>query len=369
MTEAEPLQQVDRTFVLHRGRRLSCFSGCDYYRLSSHPAVLDAMRAGLDRFGLNVAASRVTTGHHRIYSTLEKELVKFFRVQAALVVSDGYVATLTVAQALAGNFSHVLIDERAHAALQDAALLMDCPILRFRHRDPEDLAQTIRRCGQGTRLIVLTDGLFSQSGLAAPLKEYLRRLPHDGWMLVDDAHGAGVLGRNGRGTAELEGVNDRRVIRCVTLSKAFGVFGGAILGTAALRKRMFDKSRMLIGSTPMPLPLANAAVAALKVVARDRAMRQRLFRNVQHVREGLRKGGMRVPEAPGPIVAVMPRSHAEAMRLKRHLLAAGILPPFIRYPGGPESGCFRFAISSEHSVRQLDALVRAAIGAVGSRRH
>ena len=140
-----PLQQTDRTYFFFRGRKLSYFGGCDYFRLTSHPAVLRAVRDGLNQFGLNVAASRKTTGNHRLYEELERKLARLFTAERAVFVSNGYLTNLVVAQALAGEFTHALVDARAHASLQDAAALLGCPVIRFAHRDPADCA---RRAGE-----------------------------------------------------------------------------------------------------------------------------------------------------------------------------------------------------------------------------
>ena len=241
---AEPLQQIDRTHVLHRGRKLSYFAGCDYFRLSSHPEVLRALREGLDRFGLNVAASRKTTGNHALYGQLEQKLAEFFGVEAAVLISNGYMTNLAVAQALAGEFTHALIDERAHGSLLDAAKLLDCPVRTFKHRDPASAANAAREVGRKAKLVLLTDGLFSHSGEMAPLDQYLQLLPANTTLLVDDAHGVGTLGKTGRGTAEFLGVPGRRLIRTITLSKAFGVYGGAVIGSYAVRKKIVARSRL-----------------------------------------------------------------------------------------------------------------------------
>jgi len=190
MTEPEPLQQISRTYVRYRGRKLAYFSGCDYFRLASHPKVIAALQTGVKRYGLNVAASRMTTGNHVLYGELEAELAGFFGAQSALLVSSGYMTNLVAAQALAGSYSHALVDEGAHTSLADAARLLDCPVLRFKSRDAEALKQAVRRCGPQARLLVLTDGMFSHDGSAAPLAEYLEILPRDALLLVDDAHGA-----------------------------------------------------------------------------------------------------------------------------------------------------------------------------------
>jgi hypothetical protein len=206
MTEPEPLQQLDRTYVQFKNRKLIYFSGCDYFRLASHPRVLAAARNAINQYGLNVAASRMTTGNHVLYGELERRLSKFFGAADTLLVATGYITNLVVAQALTGNFSHVLIDERAHPSLHDAARFFDCPVLNFRHQEAEDVAGSVRRCGPGAGIILLTDGMSYSNGSTAPLGEYLAVLPKDAWMLVDDSHGAGVLGKTGKGTLEHAGV-------------------------------------------------------------------------------------------------------------------------------------------------------------------
>jgi 7-keto-8-aminopelargonate synthetase-like enzyme len=359
MTDSPTLQQVNRTYIRQHGRTLSYFGGCDYFRLASHPAVLAAVRDGLRRFGLNVAASRRTTGNHPLYPELEKQLARFFGAEAALLTNSGYVTNLVVAQGLAGQFSHALLDARAHAALQDAAPFLNCPVLTFEHRDAADLSRALQRCGPGARPIVLTDGMFSHDGSVAPLKAYLKLLPADGLLLVDDAHGAGTIGRSGRGTVELAGVSRARVVQTITLSKAFGVYGGAVLGSRSLRGRLAATSHAFIGSTPLPLPLANAAGAALRVLRTDRRLRQRLEQNSSFVKNTLRDAGLALPDAPGPIVALHFADAKHNARMTRALLAANILPPLIQYLGGPAHGYFRFVISSEHTPRQLKNLVQA----------
>src|SRR5262249_8729467 len=149
----------------------------------------------------------------------------FFGAADALLVSTGSMTNLVVAQALAGNFSHALLDDQSHPALTAAAQSLDCPVLRFKHRSAEDLDRCSHRCGPGARLIVLTDGMFSRDGSAAPLSDYLRLLSQDSMILVDDAHGAGVLGRTGKGILEHCNVSRKRIVQTITLSKAFGSYG------------------------------------------------------------------------------------------------------------------------------------------------
>lgn len=361
MIEPDPLQQVHRTFVRFGSRTLSYFAGCDYFRLASHPKIVKALETGSRRYGVNVAASRLTTGNHPLYRQLEKALAQFFAAPDALLVSSGYMTNLAVAQAFAGQFSHALLDEQAHPSLLDASRYLECPVLRFKHRDPDDLALSVQRCGPSTRLILMTDGMFSRDGSAAPLKKYLQALPKDASILVDDAHGAGVLGKTGKGTLEHEAVPRRRIIQTVTLSKAFGAFGGAILCAAPVRARIVSRSPVFGASTPLPLPLAGAALTACRILAAGNERNQKLVQKARYVKEALRKAGLPLPEAPGPIIALSPGTPVMKGEVNRALLAAGIYPSFIKYPGGPEAGYFRFVISSEHSKVQLERLVNALI--------
>ena len=175
---------------------------------------------------------------------------------------------------------------------------------------------------------------------------------------MDDAHGAGVLGRTGKGTVEHAGVSRRQIIQTVTLSKSFGAYGGAILGTARLRQRIMDRSHMFVGGTPLPLPLANAALEGVRILGSNPDLRRRLLENATYVKTALREAGLPLAETPGPIVPVFPQRPAESARLQRALLAAGVYPPLIKYPGGPPNGYFRFVISSEHTRAQLDTLLK-----------
>ena len=359
---SEPLQQVDRTFVLHCGRRLSYFGGCDYFRLSSHPVVLAALREGVEKFGLNVAASRRTTGNHALYEELEYEIAEFFGVEAAVLLPSGYTANLAAAQLLACNFfTHVLADERTHLSLKDAWRMLECdsPLHVLGHRDARGAALTAKLLGKPAKLILLTDGLFSHSGQVAPLDEYLRLLPKNVPLLVDDAHGAGTIGPTGRGTVEFLGVRSPRIIQTITLSKAFGVYGGAVLASRRFCEHVVALSRVFIGGTPLPLPLANAALASLRILRDDTSLRRRLVFNAGYVKAALREAGIELSDGPGPIVPLIPRNDRERAALQRRLFAANIHPPFIRYPGGNDKGYFRFAISSEHTAAQLDGLVTA----------
>ena len=195
---APPLRFVDSTHVHCGGRQLCYFGGCDYFRLSRHPKVLGALSQGLRAEGLNASASRMTTGNHPVYQRLERELARFFDCRSATLVSAGYLSNLVAAQALAGEFTHALIDERAHSSLHDAVLFLRCPTHSFRHQSVPDAARVARRCGPRARLVLLTDGVFAHDGSVAPLDGYSRILSKRGVDFPKGMFGFG-LGRGGGG--------------------------------------------------------------------------------------------------------------------------------------------------------------------------
>ena len=354
---APPLQQLNRTCVSYRGKELTYFGGCDYFRLSSHPEIISAFKEGLKRFGLNVAASRFTSGNHSLYHDLEKDLCRFFRVETATLLSSGYVTNLALAQALAGDFSHALIDSRAHQSLRDCLPFLSCVVSEFRHRSASAVEAAIRGLNKNSRILLLTDGLFSQDGSLAPLRDYLAVLPRTSKIIVDDAHGAGTIGKNGRGTVEALAVRSDQIIQTISLSKAFGVYGGAILCDANLRRKLLVSSPLLRGNTPLPLPLAHAGIRALHLLSRDRTLRQRLQQNTEHVQARLREGAFSFPQPPTPLFSITPSSKAAARQLSARLMKENIFPIQIQYGNSPSF--FRFAISSEHTSEQLARLIRA----------
>jgi 7-keto-8-aminopelargonate synthetase-like enzyme len=348
----EPIQQIDRVYALWRGRKFHYFAGCDYLGMASDPEVLQSAQTALKEQGLNVAASRKTTGNHSLYGDLEEKLRHFFGAPAAVLVSSGYLSNPALAQALKGQAEVMLLDELAHGSLQDAAELGGFQTVRFKHRNPGDFRAKIAEC-RGKRVLAATDGVFALSGKIAPVADYLKSLPSDGWLLIDDSHGAGVLGGNGRGTASHFHLSDSRIIQTTTLSKAFGVYGGAILGSAEIREKIVAGSRIFTGNTPLPLPLAAAAMTALDPRKNQQA-RAALRKRIEYFQSRW------MPDWDGatPILALAPKGEREKAELLECLSEASVYPSFILYPGGPQNGCFRFAFSAEHSVEQLDALGR-----------
>jgi len=327
------------------------FGGCDYLRLSSHPALRRAFKSTTERYGLTVAASRRTTGNHLLYEEVEDAARRFFSAERAIFVANGYLTNIVAAQGLQGVFDRVFIDARAHSSLRDAAVFLGCARIEFAHRDPTDLQKKIRAARRRGSIAVLTDGVFAQDGAVAPLTAYRKICGSNATLWVDDAHAGGILGKQGKGTIEWAGIDRRNVIQTITFSKAFGAFGGAILCDKTVARRVVSQSSALAGSTPLPLPLVAAVLEALKIHRNEPRHREKLWRNVETFWNEM---DLR-PEACVPIISVTAKDSAA---LTRQLLKAEIYPCFIEYGGGPFSPYFRFAISSAHTGEQIKRLAR-----------
>lgn len=351
---SELLQQTGRAGVFYRGKRFIYFGGCDYFRLSSHPLVRTALRRTLKESGLTVAASRATTGDHPLYHRLESHLARFFKVGRALLLPTGYSANLAVGEALSRRRALWFLDDKAHPSLRTAAALSGAYHL-FPHGDSRALAGQVARAGRRRLVVVATEGVFGLSGEIAPVLDYLAVLPATGLLLVDDAHAAGILGKQGRGSVEFHGLKDRRVVQTITLSKAFGVYGGAVLGAASFVEEI-AKTSCFLGGTPLPLPVTAAALTALEVFESSPRLRQALLANI-HLASALLKPGQ--PPGATPIFSWPVRDLASAERQRRRLLRHGIFPTFIRYPGGPPNGLFRFAITARHTRAEIERLAEA----------
>jgi len=355
------LRFTGRTRAVFEGREVLFFAGNDYHRLSSHPEVLDAARDALAE-GLGSAGSRITTGNHPLYVELERAVAGFLGTEAAAVVGSGYLAPGAALAAVAGEFSKFFVDAASHASTAEALPgLPGGSVFRSAHADPADLARQVDgRLGPGERPLVLVDGVMAGNGEVAPLGAYAAIVgPRGGRILVDDAHGIAVVGPTGKGSAEEEGVPPETVIRAGTLSKGFGAFGGIVAGSRELIDGVRLRSASFVGATGIPLPLAAAAIRSIGILRSDPGMVRRLRERSLRARERLRAMGLPVILSPAPILSVTLGDADRNGRLRERILAAGIYPPLIHYPGSPPGGHFRFTLSSAHGDEEVERLLGA----------
>ncbi len=357
--------------VVVGGRRFLYFGGTSYLGLHACREVIAASADALTAYGLHSATSRSGFGETPPLRDAERALARFFGTEAAFHFASGWPGVAIIVAACAGSFDAVLLDEHAHWSGFDGGAHGGRPVTTFPHRDADGFADALRRAlPNGGRPLCITDGVFAATGHVAPLDAYVAVLAARGGgdLVVDDAHGFGVLGARGHGTCEHHGLADVntdapaegvRVFACGTTSKALGAFGGAIAGDAAFLARARDRSHWFDGASAPPVPAAAAVSAALAVLMREPERRHHLTERTTRLRRGLRGLGIDVQDLPTPVVAVTGRSEAELRRIAAGLREDGILVPFMRYAGLPPEGALRIAVFATHTDAQIDTLLAA----------
>lgn len=355
------VRETHRTDAVHLrrdGRDLLSFCCNDYLGLSQHPAVKAAAVNATEAYGAGAGASRLITGNHPLYAELEARLAAFKDTEAACVFGSGYMANTGIIPALAGPGDLVVLDELAHASMHMGARASRAEIVTFRHNDADDLASVLsaRRSGAGTCLVV-TEGVFSMDGDRAPLDLLAATSSaHDAWLMVDDAHGFGVLGQ-GRGSAyEFDPVPDIP-LQMGTLSKAAGVYGAFLCASAPVIELIKNRARSLVYTTGLPPSVIGSAIAALDVIESDSA---RVVAPLERARAFCAALGL--PAADSPIVPLVVGTEAAALDASASLEAAGFLVTAIRPPTVPAgTSRLRFTFTAEHTPAQVAALADAVL--------
>ena len=352
---------IDGIYVTRNGRRLLSFSCNDYLNLSQDPAVKEAAVAALRRYGAGAGASRLVTGNHPLYRALEDKLARFKGSEAALVFGSGYLANAGILPALVGSEDLVLLDELAHACLGTGARLTRGRVLAYRHNDVAHLADLLHTYrGQHPHALIATDGVFSMDGDHAPLPLLADLADEcDAWLLVDDAHGLGVVG-GGRGAVAASGAHGRVPLQMGTLSKAAGGYGGYLCASRAVIDLLVSRARTFVYSTGLPPATVAAASAALDIIIDDA---ERVARPLAKAQAFTRAAGL--PQAASAIVPVVLGAEDAALAASRLLEDAGFLVTAIRPPTVPPGTArLRIAFTAAHpdeAVMRLAAIVRERV--------
>lgn len=352
---APPLDACTATTSELGGCRLVAFGGCNYLGLAQHPRVTAAAGAAIARFGLSTSASRETTGNTRLHQDLETTLTSFCGHAAGLLVPDGYIANLAAMQALARlGVRDAVIDERAHASLRDAAAMADMRVHPYPHRNASHAGREIARCPGPA--VLATDSVFAADGAIAPAMDLRAVIRPQDHLLLDDCHGFGVLGRNGRGLANELGLRSDRLLVTTTLAKALGCAGGMVMGSNAIIVAARAHSTAYICTTPCSPVLAAAALEAVRVLDDEPSLHERLRSNIASLRRMLAEQFGVDPDAPAPIIAFTAGTPDQMWAMHRAALNAGVLAPLVEYPGGPAPLYFRLAVSACHTEQQIELL-------------
>ncbi len=341
------------------GQTYLSFCSNDYLGLASHPAVIDALKAGADRFGVGSGAAHLITGHSYAHQVLEEELADFVGRPRALLFSTGYMANLGIVSALTGRGDSVFEDRLNHASLLDAAALSGARLVRYAHADSVALQHKIENTATRQRLIA-TDSVFSMDGDYAPLGQLQDvALANDSWLLADDAHGFGVLGPQGRGyCVDQLGSGAENIILMATLGKALGTGGAFVAGSDELIETLIQQARTFIYTTATSPAMAWATRTALQLVREDSDLRESLFDNITYFREGARQLGLPLMNSVSAIQPLLVGDTAMAMGLSDALRSHGILVTAIRPPTVPQGTArLRITLCARHSRQQLDRLL------------
>jgi 8-amino-7-oxononanoate synthase len=346
--------------VVVDGREAVNFSSNDYLGLANHPRLRAAAHACIDAFGVGAGASPLVSGHMVAHEAAERRFARFCGLPAALLFASGYAANLGVLAAFCDRRAEVFGDRLNHACLNDGAILARATFSRQGHLDVGMLASRLAASRAEVRLVA-TDTVFSMDGDLAPLPELLELCErHDAWLLLDDAHGIGVLGPTGRGALEHFGLASPRIIYMATLGKALGGYGAFVAGAPEVVEWLVQRARTYIYSTALPPVAAATAVAAMDLLEEDASLVARLRGHIARFRERCASAGLRLMESETAIQPLVLGDAQSALDASAALLERGFLVPAIRPPTVPEgTSRLRISLSAAHSSEDIDALVRA----------
>ena len=340
------------------GRALLCFGSNDYLGLAADPRLVTAACAGAQALGVGAGASHLVCGHSAAHEALESRLAQFVGMPRALLFSTGYMANLGVVCALLDRHDAVFADRLNHACLNDAALLSRASFHRYPHGDLPALERFLAE-SPAPRKIVASDAVFSMDGDIAPVPELLALCERYGaWLLLDDAHGFGVLGHGGRGVPSHFGVRSPNLVYMGTLGKAAGVFGAFVAAETALIDTLLQQARTYIYTTALPPLLARALLASLTIIEAEDWRRQRLATLIALLQSSLRPGRFHLLSSDTPIQPLLIGSNEDALQVGAQLEEAGLWVPVIRPPTVPKGTArLRISFSATHTEADVAALV------------
>ncbi len=360
-----------RPEIIVDGRRYLAFCSNNYLGLADHPKVIARFQQAANEYGTGSGASHLIIGHSKAHHALEEELAEFTGRDRALLFGSGYMANLGVMVALLGRKDGIFGDRLNHASLLDAARLSGAHCRRFRHKNHNHLIHLLEKSAAQHKLIA-TDGVFSMDGDMADLHALSSLAEqHSAWLMVDDAHGIGVLGKNGGGSAEHFGLSQQQLpVLMGTLGKAFGTYGAFIAGSETLIESLIQFARTYIYTTALPPAIAEATRASLQIIQQEQWRREHLNRLIQFFRHGCEQLGISLMSSETPIQPLLTGSVAETTAISDALAEQGIRVTAIRPPTVPKGESrLRIALSAAHTKTQVEQLLDALDTAINNPSH
>ncbi|MFA5167652.1 MAG: 8-amino-7-oxononanoate synthase [Candidatus Omnitrophota bacterium] len=355
------LEDHEGTHASFGGRSLLLFCSNDYLGLSRHPRVVKAAQKALKRYGVGAGAARLISGTTNAHKALEKKLAQIKGKESALVFGAGFLANLGILTAFAGEQDIIIMDKLCHASLIDGARLSKAGLRVFPHKNYKKCEEILRGSQSARRRILVTETVFSMDGDLAGLKELVRlKEKYDALLVVDDAHGTGVLGAAGHGVVEKRGLLKKIDIIMGTLSKAIGSFGGFVAADKSITEYLVNFARPFIFATALPPVLCEAAREALCVIEEEPVLRKKLWDNIHEVHRGLTGLGFSITPPESAILPVILGDEKKALAAFEKLLSRGIFIPAVRYPTVPKGKArLRITVSAAHTSEDIARLLKA----------
>jgi 8-amino-7-oxononanoate synthase len=348
--------------VRWQGREIILLSSNSYLGLHHHPEVIKAVQEAPAHYGTGAGASRLISGNLSLHEELEKKLALFKRYPAALLFSTGYMANLGLISSLCATPQDLIIsDQLNHASIIDACRLSRATRVVYRHKDMDHLRDILSQRNRYQRCWIVTEGIFSMDGDLAPLPDICLLAEEFGaWVIVDDAHGFGVLGQHGRGTVEHYRLEGKIAIQMGTLSKALGNLGGFVVGSDNLVAYLRNKARSFIYSTALPPAVLAGSLASLELLNSQPQLRHQLWERVNYFRTGLEELGFNLMDSQAHIIPILVGDLKKTVVFSQSLLEQGVYTPAIRPPTVPEGKCrLRISLMATHTYDQLDQALLA----------
>jgi glycine C-acetyltransferase len=339
------------------GKRVLNFCSNNYLGLANHPRMLKAAREAMEKYGVGPAAVRTIAGTTELHLELERRLASFKGVESAITFQSGFTANLGTLPALVGKDDAIISDELNHASIIDGSRLSGAQIIRYAHCDPQDLKRVLdENRSKFPRLLVVTDGVFSMDGDVAPLDQIYEVVrQYEAILMVDDAHGEGVLGRGGRGIVDHYDLHGKVDIEVGTLSKAFGVVGGVVAGNPLVVEWLRQRGRPFLFSSAMTIPDTAACLAALDLLEESTELVDKLWANARYFKAEMKSLGFDTGKSSTPITPVMLGEAPLAQQFSRELFENGVFGMAIGFPTVPRGKArIRVMISASHEKADLD---------------
>jgi glycine C-acetyltransferase len=351
------LESPQGAWLVVDGEKVLNFCSNNYLGLANHPRVVKAAKVAADRYGVGPGAVRTIAGTMDLHLELEKRLAAFKRVEKAITFQSGFTANLGTIPALVGKEDVIFSDRLNHASIIDGCRLAKSKIIPYDHCSPQALkAALVEHRANYKRALVVTDGVFSMDGDVAPLDEiYQVTRDHDVILMVDDAHGEGVLGEGGRGIVDHFRLHGKVDVEVGTLSKAFGVVGGVVAGNPLVVEWLYQRGRPFLFSSAMTLPDVAACIEAVDILEKSTEFVDRLWENAAYFKKEMKVLGFDTGVSTTPITPVMLGEAALAQEFSQKLYDAGVFAMAIGFPTVPRNKArIRVMISAAHSQEDLD---------------